>query len=819
MVNVTDDDEAAVSDVVVITATNVAPTAVLSGAASTPEGGPYSLTIGPGVDPGADTVTEYRVQWGDGTPVQVVSPAALGAAGRTLTHTYEDGTAARTITLDLVDEDGTHLGAGSRAVIVQNVAPVLTGLSRSATTIDENGSLTLEGTFSDPGTLDPHTVRISWGDGTAEETLTLAAGVGSFSAAHLYQDDRPSGADEYTISVRVNDGVVDSGPQATTIAVANVAPTFAALSLSATSAIEGTTLTLTGDVNDVGTLDAHAVSVDWGDGTPLQAAVLGAGDLFNLTHVFNVPGSYQVVTTATDDDGGLVRDTRTVVIADLAPVIAPGSLGTVSEGGVLTRTGSFSDASGPEDTATATVRYDGGPALPLTLGPDGTFTLQTVFAHDSPHTVTVTVTDRFGQTDTETFAVEVTNVAPVVAAGPDLTVAVGAPFTRTITFADPGADTWTAVVDYGDGTQQTLGPLTAREFAITHSYATRAVRTVTVTVNDGAASGVDQFVVSPPNVAPVLGALAAQTVVLTQTLQRTAAATDVDAPPQALSFSLVPGAPAGATIDPVTGVVRWTPGPAVPLGPRAVTVRVTDSGEPALFDEETFTVTVLPNLDVDGNGSAGAVDGQIIVRYLSGTPNAQLLTGVTLGPGATRTTAAAIRSYLDTGKALAPRLLDADGNGQITLLTDGRLISRYLAGATGAALIGGSAVGAGATRTTAAAIAAYLDGFRPVSLAPQDAALMIGPETASVSTSPVLSVVSAPAPPLTLAPVSPSLDPATKPQPLATTDVLKVEATPAPQSLAASRSERDVDTGVVRLAPVLLAVAEIEPGRSPEVPV
>jgi len=427
-----------------------------------------------------------------------------------------------------------------------------------------------------------------------------------------------------------------------------------------------------------------------------------------------VPGSYAIATTATDDDGGVVRDTRLVVIANLPPVIAPASPGPVAEGALFSFTGSFTDLSGAEDGWTGTVRFDGGPAQPLRVNADGTFTLETVFAHDSPHTAVVTVTDRFGGSDTETFGVEVENVAPVVAAGADLTLAVGTAFTRTITFTDPGADAWTAQVDFGDGVQQTFGALAQRRFDITHTYTSRAVNTVTVTVSDGAATGSDQFVVSPPNVAPVLNGLPGQRVVLTHPLQVTVSATDLDVPPQTLTFSLGPGVPSGAAIDPVTGLFSWAPSLLVNPGVHPVTVRVTDNGTPALFAEDTFNVTVLPNLDVDGNGTANATDGQIILRYLSGAPNGQLLTGVTLGAGATRTTTTAIRTYLDSGKALSPKMLDADGNGQFGALTDGRLISRYLSGITGPALVGGSVLGAGATRTTADAIATYLSGFMPV---------------------------------------------------------------------------------------------------------
>ena len=217
-------------------------------------------------------------------------------------------------------------------------------------------------------------------------------------------------------------------------------------------------------------------------------------------------------------------------------------------------------------------------------------------------------------------------------------------------------------------------------------------------------------------------------------------------------------------------------------GVYAVTVRATDSGTPALFAEDTFTVAVLPNLDADGNGAADAADGQIILRYLSGTPNAQLLTGVTLGSGATRTTPAAIRTYLDSGKTLSPKMLDADGNGQFSALTDGRLISRYLSGATGPALVGGSVIGAGATRTTAAAIAAYLDGFRPaVPLSPAALALVVASEPA------VLQAEASGAPQPTAAASEPTTS---APQPLASSpaESITIGASPITSEPAATRS-------------------------------
>ena len=284
---VTDDDGAFASDVVVISVSDVAPAVALSGAATVPEGSPYLLTIGAVADPGADTVAQYRVHWGDGTPIETLTAAAVAAAGGNVTHTYQDGPATRSISVDLVDEDGTHAGAGDLNVAVQNVTPVITSLSPSATTLAEGGTLTLGGSFEDAGLLDAHTVRIDWGDGTAKQSVSLAPGARQFGATHQYRDDSPSGA---RITVQVNDRVADSAAVTSDLSVLNVAPTFKSLALSATSATEGAMLTLTGDVDDAGALDSHTATIDWGDGTPIAAPTLAADGTFSLNHRYDVPG-------------------------------------------------------------------------------------------------------------------------------------------------------------------------------------------------------------------------------------------------------------------------------------------------------------------------------------------------------------------------------------------------------------------------------------------------------------------------------------------------------------------------------------------------
>lgn len=104
-------------------------------------------------------------------------------------------------------------------------------------------------------------------------------------------------------------------------------------------------------------------------------------------------------------------------------------------------------------------------------------------------------------------------------------------------------------------------------------------KTVTVTVNE-------------VNEAPVLAAIPDKNANVGSPLSFAAIATDSDLPANTLSFTLEPGAPAGATIDPVSAMFAWTPALAQARTTNLISVRVTDSGSPPLSDTKSFTIIV-----------------------------------------------------------------------------------------------------------------------------------------------------------------------------------------------------------------------------------
>jgi hypothetical protein len=98
-------------------------------------------------------------------------------------------------------------------------------------------------------------------------------------------------------------------------------------------------------------------------------------------------------------------------------------------------------------------------------------------------------------------------------------------------------------------------------------------------------------VVNEVNSAPVIGAIPNQTVNEGNSLTLTITATDANGATDTLTYNLV-NPPAGAAINPATGVFTWTPSEAQGPSTNTITVQVTDNGAPPLSGTENFTVVV-----------------------------------------------------------------------------------------------------------------------------------------------------------------------------------------------------------------------------------
>jgi hypothetical protein len=241
------------------------------------------------------------IDWGDGSANTTLNLAAgvltFGAPHQYLNN--QPGNAPFTITVTVTDKDGGS-GTGSTTEIVNNVAPANVTVTAAPNPVNEGGTVTLTGSFTDPGTLDTHTVVVAWGDGSAD-TINLPAGVLNFRIPHAYRDNQPGNA-PFAISVRVTDqdgaGVTATQNQV----VLNAPPVITAL--SATTAPGGLT-TLTGHAEDPGGLDAHTVVIAWGDGSADTINLpAGAPGLFTAQHQYQLEDPRIVITVFVQDSEG-----------------------------------------------------------------------------------------------------------------------------------------------------------------------------------------------------------------------------------------------------------------------------------------------------------------------------------------------------------------------------------------------------------------------------------------------------------------------------------------------------------------------------------
>jgi choice-of-anchor A domain-containing protein len=220
-------------------------------------------------------------------------------------------------------------------------------------------------------------------------------------------------------------------------------------------------------------------------GLPLQGAP-GISTTFNWTPAVSVAGSSFVVSfTVTDASGQADQCSVNITVrsqpVNRAPVVNAGPDQSVSEGDTVTLAGSASD---PENHALSyswQVVSGTGPAITLSDATSATPSFAT--SDDGVYTLRLTVTDSQGASASDTVVVTVGNVAPTASATGG-SIDEGQTFSGTGSFVDPGADTWTATVDYGDGSGVQPLALNGKAFVLAHTYTAVGTYSVSIAVMD-----------------------------------------------------------------------------------------------------------------------------------------------------------------------------------------------------------------------------------------------------------------------------------------------------------------------------------------------
>ncbi|RLJ18328.1 hypothetical protein DJ031_11755 [bacterium endosymbiont of Escarpia laminata] len=285
-VTVTDDEGASASDSlqVNLSTANVGPTAEAAG--------PYTINEGEGVtldgsgsndpDSGPSPLSYAWDLDGDGQYDD--------ASGVTVTLPIQPDDASFTVGLEV--SDGLLTATDTATVTVNNVAP--SANAGPDQTINEGDTANFSGSFTDPGSVDTHTIEWNFGDGSAPVS-------GSLTLSHVYADNGV-----YTVTLIVTDKDGGIGSDILTVTVNNVAPSVDAGADQMFN--EGDTANFSGSFTDPGSVDTHTIEWNFGDGS---ATVNGS---LTPSHTYPTAGVYTVTLIITDKDGGVGSDTLTVTV-------------------------------------------------------------------------------------------------------------------------------------------------------------------------------------------------------------------------------------------------------------------------------------------------------------------------------------------------------------------------------------------------------------------------------------------------------------------------------------------------------------------------
>jgi hypothetical protein len=476
-----------------------------------------------------------------------------------------------------------------------NRPPVLIVLTNAI--VNEGALLTFTATASDLDTN--QTLIFSLANAPAGAAIDAMTGVFAWTPSET------QGPGVYTVSVRATD---DGEPPLTalkrvtiTVNEVNTAPALPAIADQTID--EGHAFSLNLAATDA---DLPAQSLAYSlDAKPAGAALDPVTGLFTWTpSEVQGPGAYEVTVRVTDNGTPEMSEVRTFHITvrevNTAPHIQSGPDLVVMESETL----SYQVVATDDDLPAQALSFGldtGAPAGMSINAATGLLTWTPASSQiPSTNTVTVRVSDN-GQPSlsaSQSFRVlaRKMNHAPVLAPIADQYVDEITSLRLVVSATDADAgQTLTYSLDGGSPAGMVIDATTGVLRWIPNEVQGPYTNIVTVRVTDSGEPPRDDaytflVVVREINTAPVMDAIADQSLLRGQSLNLKITASDTDLPANKLKYELVSGAPAGMTLDASTGMLQWSPALSQVPGTNTVLVRVTDDGAPALSDQRAFTV-------------------------------------------------------------------------------------------------------------------------------------------------------------------------------------------------------------------------------------
>lgn len=449
-----------------------------------------SFTDGNPNAPTADFTTT-TIDWGDGTRSNgtVVATATPGTFDVTGTHTYKGASVGATLPISVTVTD---VGGATLAPPITNTADVLdAALTPVPVTFRAIAGTPFRGTIASFTSADPNAlpgafdVMVDFGDGTPVQDFPAGSGAVTFNGTRFNVAATHTFASfgTFTVTATVTDvgpnGTIANGATTTVTSTADVAvaPVSTTKGFPVTStegqSFSATVATFTSSNPLATAADFQGSTIQFGDpaGTsaPVTITAQGKGK-FQVTAsgTYLEEGTYpfqvQIVTQGAATPV-TIASTATVNDAPIAvtPLPQAGTAGQTISGVIATVTDNNQQAPLSDFANGVTINWGDGTTTAGGVGqPGGTgtpfqVTGQHAYAIGQSYTITVTVRDVGGATDTQTTTAVVTEGAFGVqgVSTPDLTE--GGVFTGTVALLTTGnplavPKEFLATINWGDGT-------------------------------------------------------------------------------------------------------------------------------------------------------------------------------------------------------------------------------------------------------------------------------------------------------------------------------------------------------------------------------
>src|SRR5438034_241716 len=293
----------------------------------------FTTTLGSVQPPEAETdlsgrvVVKFLAGTASGTATIVASSGGAGSSTGATTGT--GGTTATT------DSRTVKIAIGSAAVgnisVGANVAPTITVGTPSPAAPPVGQSVTFPLTYgTDANSSAIQSVSVDFGDGGSQ---TLPGKPSSVS--HTY-----TAPGSYSVRATATDALGDTSTGSASVLVAAKPQPVVSITATTTNPTAGTDVTFTASVTPAagsGTNIADVV-VDFGDGVRTDYGAV-SGSAIALHHAYTVGGTYTVVLTATDTNGGVGTAATTVFVQTATPLtVLLSATPTPAGGGATTET-------------------------------------------------------------------------------------------------------------------------------------------------------------------------------------------------------------------------------------------------------------------------------------------------------------------------------------------------------------------------------------------------------------------------------------------------------------------------------------------------